>query len=193
MSGFDEDIFGENPLKLILRYGQHTIDNFDKYSKGQPFAKFLDVLNHQERLCYITRKDETQQQIIIPMPEPQFGGQFEVIVEWDKVRNAYEIKVNRTKKTKYNPILTSIDSQYTIEQQCELIFIDINTPFSDFNALAELYNLEQRVSKLEISPATQVENERELWTKFIDAQQLRIDKLQEPFECSGTVSWQGDG
>lgn len=187
MSGFDEDIFGENSLKLILRYGQHTIDNFDKYSKGQPFAKFLDVLNHQERLCYITRKDETQQKIIIPMPEPQFGGQFEVIVEWDKVRNAYEIKVNRTKKTKYNPILTSIDSQYTIEQQCELIFIDINTPFSDFNALAELYNLEQRVSKLEISPATQVENERELWTKFIDAQQLRIDKLQEPFECSGTV------
>ena len=28
----DEDIFGEDQLKLVIRYGNHTILNFDKRS-----------------------------------------------------------------------------------------------------------------------------------------------------------------
>ncbi len=180
----EEDIFGNDSIKLVLRYGPKVEQYFDK-ENNVPFLRFLEVLRDKERLCYFLKKDEQQHKIIIPMPEPAFGGQLEIVAQWDHTRNAYEIKVYKKKQTRYNAIISTIDQNFSIEQTCELVFLDSTASYTDFSALGETYNLYQRVSKLEIAPATQIENERELWTKFIYAQELQIQKLSEPFDCKG--------
>lgn len=185
MNTYNEDIFGDDVLKLVLRYGPYTRNSFNKVSKDKPFDKFVEAINHQERKCYFFKKDDEQHKIIIPMPETPFGGQLEIVAVWNKSNNTYEIKVNKNKKTRYNHQITTYEPQYCIEQICEIIFLDIDDAFTDFQALSDLFQLEQKVSRLEISPITQIENERDLWTKFVYAQSIRIGKLQEPFDCSG--------
>ena len=52
----DEDIFGEDLLKLVIRYGNHTILNFDKRSNLMSFEKMKAILNSKEKKCYFLKK-----------------------------------------------------------------------------------------------------------------------------------------
>lgn len=48
----EEDIFGEDSLKLVLRYGNHTILNFDKRSSLMSFEKMKNILNSREKMLF---------------------------------------------------------------------------------------------------------------------------------------------
>ena len=99
--------------------------------------------------------------------------------------NSYEIKVNKECKSRFVAEFLHIDQKYTIEQRCKILFLEMQEQFNDITAIGELYNLKEHVAKLEIAPATIIENERQLWTKYIEAQRVIVDKLQEPFYCNG--------
>ncbi len=182
---YKEDIFGDDTLKLVLRYGDYTISGFDRRSKLMPFEKMRSILNLKERICYFFKKDDKRHIIIIPIDEEGFKGKVELVVEWHST-NSYEIKANKELKSRFVNETTPIDAKYCIEQSCQIIFLGIQDPYIDFTAIGELYKFKERVSGLEIAPATIVENERQLWTKYIEAQSLIVEKLQEPFKCKGS-------
>lgn len=180
----DEDIFGEDLLKLVIRYGNHTILNFDKRSNLMSFEKMKAILNSKEKKCYFLKKEEKRQMIIIPIEEEGFSGRVELYVDWHST-NSYEIKADKDNKSRFISGTCSLDPKYYIEQLCEIKFLGIQDPFTNFSAIEELYNFKERVSKLEIAPSIIIENERQLWTKYIEAQRVIVEKLQEPFPCRG--------
>ena len=181
----DEDIFGEDLLQLVIRYGNRTNLNFDKSSKLMSFEKMKAILNSKEKKCYFLKKEEKRHMIIIPIDEEGFIGRVELYVDWHPT-NSYEIKADKDNKSRFVSGTCSLDPKYYIEQRCEIKFLGIQEPFTNFSAIEELYNLKERVSKLEIAPSIIIENERQLWTKYIEAQNLIVEKLQEPFKSQGT-------
>lgn len=181
---FEEDIFGEDSVTLVLRYGDYVIQNFDKKSKVVTFNRLKAILDGKEMPCFFSRKDDRRHIISIPVSGEGCNGKVDFYVEWH-VTNSYEIKVNKECKSRFVAGTFNVDPKYTIEQRCKIMFLEMQDQFNDFTAISELYNLRDRVSKLEIAPATIIENERQLWTKYIEAQRVIVNKLQQPFYCSG--------
>ena len=181
---FEEDIFGEDSVTLVLRYGDYVIQNFDKKSKVVTFDRLKAILAGKEMPCFFSKKDDRRHIISIPVSDEGCNGKVDFYVEWH-VTNSYEIKVNKECKSRFVAETLNVDPKYTIEQRCKIMFLEMQEQFNDFTAIGELYNLKERVTKLEIAPATIIENERQLWTKYIEAQRVIVDKLQEPFYCSG--------
>ena len=181
---FEEDIFGEDSVTLVLRYGDYVIQNFDKKSKVVTFDRLKAILAGKEMPCFFSKKDDRRHIISIPVSDEGCNGKVDFYVEWH-VTNSYEIKVNKECKSRFVAETLNADPKYTIEQRCKITFLEMQEQFNDFTAIGELYNLKERVTKLEIAPATIIENERQLWTKYIEAQRVIVDKLQEPFYCSG--------
>lgn len=191
MGSYSEDIFSDYNINLLLRFNNNTISEFDKENSKNvvKFRNIVDILNNKERKCVFSKFNDNEHKISIFMPEPAFGGTLEIIAEWDASRNSYLIKVKSRKKTKFNILNTSIDPKYAIEKTCVLRFLSMSEGFySDYDTTRELTDLYKQVNNLEVAPATKIENERDLWTKFIEAQQLKIEKSQEPFECNGDVT-----
>ena len=181
---FEEDIFGEDTVTLVLRYNNYVIQNFDKKSKVVTFDRMKAILAGKEFSCYFSKKDDRRHIISIPVSDEGCNGKVDFYVEWHAT-NSYEIKVNKECKSRFSAETPNIDPKYSIEQRCKVLFLEMQEQFNDFTAIGELYNLKERVTKLEIAPATIIENERQLWTKYIEAQRLIVDKLQEPFHCNG--------
>lgn len=181
---FEEDIFGEDTVSLVLRYSDYVRQYFDKKSKVVTFDRIKAVLTDQEMNCFFSKKDDRRRIITIPVSDNGCNGKVEFYVEWHET-NSYEIKVNKECKSRYAAESPDVDLKYTIEQRCKILFLEMQDQFNDFTAISELYNLKERVSRLEIAPATIIENERQLWTKYIEAQRMIVKKLQEPFCCSG--------
>lgn len=181
---FEEDIFGEDSVTLVLRYGDYVIQSFDKKSKVVTFDKLKAILAGKEMPCFFSKKDDRRHIISIPVSDEGCNGKVDFYVEWH-VTNSYEIKVNKECKSRFVAETLNVDPRYTIEQRCKIMFLEMQEQFNDFTAIGELYNLKERVAKLEIAPATIIENERLLWTKYIEAQRVIVDKLQEPFYCNG--------
>lgn len=181
---FEEDIFGEDYVTLVLRYGDYVIQNFDKKSKVVTFERLKAILAGKEMPCYFSKKDDRRHIITIPVSDEGCNGKVVFYVEWHAT-NSYEIKVNKECKSRFYAEAPNIDPKYTIEQRCKVLFLEMQEQFNDFTAIGELYNLKERVAKLEIAPVTIIENERQLWTKYIEAQRVIVRKLQEPFDCNG--------
>lgn len=181
---FEEDIFGEDSVTLVLRYGDYAIQNFDKKSKIVTFDRLKAILAGKEMPCFFSKKDDRRHIITVPISDEGCNGKVDFYVEWNAT-NSYEIKVNKECKSRFVAETFNIDPKYTIEQRCKIMFLDTQEHFNDFTAINELYNLKERVAKLEIAPATIIENERQLWTKYIEAQRMIVNKLQEPFYCNG--------
>lgn len=184
---FEEDIFGEDSITLVLRYDNYVIQNFDKKSKIVTFDRLKAILASKEMPCFFSKKDDRRHIISIPVSDDGCNGKVDFYVEWH-VTNSYEIKVNKECKSRFVAETLNVDPMYTIEQHCKILFLEMQDQFNDFTAIGELYNLKERVAMLEIAPATIIENERQLWTKYIEAQRVIVNKLQEPFYCSGKPS-----
>ena len=181
---FEEDIFGEDLITLVLRYNPHVIREFDKKSKVVTFDRLKAIMAGKEMHCFFSKKDDRRHIITIPVSDGCYEGRVELYVEWHAT-NSYEVKANKECKSRFVAEALSIDSKYAIEQHCKVLFLEMHDQFNDFTAIGGLYNLKERVDKLEIAPATIVENERQLWTKYIEAQSMIVSKLQEPFSCNG--------
>ena len=148
------------------------------------FDRLKAILNGKEMQCFFSKKDDKRHGITIPVSEEGYNGKVVFYVEWHAT-NSYEIKANKECKSRFTADATIIDPEYSIEQRCKLLFLELRAQFSDFTAISKLYSLKERVDNLEIAPTTVIENERQLWTKYIEAQRIIVDKLQEPFVCNG--------
>ena len=60
---FEEDIFGEDTVTLVLRYNDYVTQNFDKKSKIVTFDRLKAILAGKEFPCYFSKKDDRRHKI----------------------------------------------------------------------------------------------------------------------------------
>ena len=63
---FEEDIFGEDSITLVLRYDNYVIQNFDKKSKIVTFDRLKAILASKEMPCFFSKKDDRRQHHFYP-------------------------------------------------------------------------------------------------------------------------------
>mgnify|MGYP000063507743 FL=1 len=173
-----EDIFGAgNAIELIVRWHDKIIADFDN-SNQKTFEQLKNLIDGQELKCYFLKVKDNEQKIIIPLTDEEF--QFELYVDWDEKTFSYKAKVKSNKKSRIvQPIYIPQEKEYFIEESCKLVFIDINE--SRF-PIREQVSLFDRVKKLDILPKTKIENDREIWEKWIEAQDILLKRNAQPFK-----------
>ena len=173
-----EDIFGAgNAIELIVRWHDKIIADFDN-SNQKTFEQLKNLIDGQELKCYFLKVKDNEQKIIIPLTDEEF--QFELYVDWDEKTFSYKAKVKSYKKSRIvQPIYIPEEKEYFIEESCKLVFIDINE--SRF-PIREQVSLFDRVKKLDILPKTKIENDREIWEKWIEAQDILLKRNAQPFK-----------
>lgn len=181
---FVEDIYNEAAITkdIYLKYGSYTVDNFDK-PQNKNTLKFLEIkerLNGKELHCFFAKKTDDEIFVIVPMED--MGGQVEFVVTYTNF--FLEIKAKSRKKSRFNSNIVIPDLQYAFEQLCIVHFVeDTGKDHVSLRDLVANEELAKKASKLEIAPITQIENQKEIWTKYIEAQNLIISTLEKPYSC----------
>jgi len=172
-----EDIFGGgSAIEIIVRWHEKAIVDFNKNS-SKSFEQIKQLLEGKELKCYWLKVKDLEQRIIIPFPEQEF--QFEIFAEWDEKLFSHKVKVKTNKKTRVvSPISIPQDQEYLIEETCRIVFIDINDSRFPVREQLELF---ERVISLEILPKTKIENDLEIWDKYIQAQDILLKRYSQPF------------
>lgn len=173
-----EDIFGAGTaIELIVRWHDIAISEFNK-NNTKTFDQLKTLVSGTEHKCYFLKVKDAEQKIIFPLAN--LNLQIELYVEWEPTTFSYKIKVKSNKKTRITePISLPDEKPYFILETCKLLFIDIAESKFPVKEQVELYD---RVSKLEILPKTKLENDREIWEKWIEAQDLLINRSTQPFK-----------
>lgn len=172
-----EDIFGAgSAIELIVRWHDVIIAEFNK-GNSKTFEQIKALIDGKELKCYFLKINDKEQRIIVPFIGANF--QLEVIVEWDEERFNYKAKVNSNKKSRIvEPVSIPAEKEYLIEETCIIVFIDINERRFP---VREQMTLFERIQKLEVLPKAISENDREIWEKWIEAQDLILKRNTQPF------------
>lgn len=174
----NEDIFGGgNAIEIVVRWHEKSVAEFNKNSV-KTYEQIKELLEGKELKCYWLKVKDIEQRVIIPFQDQAF--QFEIYAEWDEKLFNYKIKVKTKKKTK---VVTTLsipqEKEYLIEETCRFVFIDINDKRFPVIEQKELF---ERVAKLDILPKTRIENDLEIWDKYIKAQDILLKRYAEPFK-----------
>lgn len=174
---FSEDIFGSgNTIEVVVRWHEKAIAEFNKNS-AKSYEQIKQLLEGKELKCYWLKVKDIEQRIIIPFQDQEI--QFEIYAEWDEKLFSHKIKVKTNKKTRVvSPLSIPQEKEYLIEETCRFVFIDIN---DSRWPVAEQRSLFQRVSELDILPKTRIENDLEIWDKYILAQDILLKRYAQPF------------
>ena len=171
-----EDIFGNDPLELVIRVYPSSIKNFNNGNPRVSFEEMKELLEGDEFDCYFQNLGEGEQKVIIPIESESY--QVEFFIAWHDKTFSYKTLT----KSKYKPTIKeiiSIPESDFVKEKCKVKFIDLNDAYRTKEELEHLYN---RTSKLEVPPGIDIEKENEIWFKYIDATKKIIEKRQQPFE-----------
>jgi len=174
---FNEDVFGRgNAIEVVVRWHEKAIADFNKNSP-KSYEQIKQLLEGKELKCFWLKVKDIEQRIIIPFQDQEF--QFEIYAEWDEKFFSHKIKVNTNKKTRVvSPLSIPQEKEYLIEETCRFIFIDINDARFPVREQLEMF---ERVTKLDILPKTRIENDLEIWDKYILAQDILLKRYAQPF------------
>lgn len=172
-----EDVFGGgNAIEVVVRWHEKAISDFNKNSP-KSYEQIKQLLEGKELKCYWLKVKDIEQRIIIPVQDQEF--QFEIYAEWDEKLFSHKIKVKTNKKTRVvSPLSIPQEKEYLIEESCRFVFIDINDARFPVREQLDLF---ERVSKLDILPKTRIENDLEIWDKYILAQDILLKRYAQPF------------
>lgn len=172
-----EDIFDDEAINVIIRIHVNSKKEFDK-NNNIPFEILRSIVEGYEDIeIYFIKLNETYQKIIIPIQEK--NGQLEVCVKWDNQTFSYQADVHKRKLTVFKaPIFLPKEKTTYLKERCAINFIDWK---ASYRTSEELEFLNNRADKLEVVSQVEVEEEQAIWDKYIEAQELIINKLQEPF------------
>lgn len=172
-----EDVFGGgNAIEVVVRWHEKAIADFNKNS-AKSYEQIKQLLEGKELKCFWLKVKDIEQRIIIPFQDQEF--QFEIYAEWDEKLFSHKIKVKTNKKTRVvSPLSIPQEKGYLIEETCRFVFIDINDARFPVREQLDLF---ERVSKLDILPKTKIENDLEIWDKYILAQDILLKRYAQPF------------
>lgn len=170
-----EDIFGNEPIDLVIRVGSGTMQEFNKSSLQLTFQELKDRINEKAFTSYFQKNTETEHKIILPLQH--MGCQVEFISSWDEMTYSYKALTRGQNKITIKEYIKVPISEF-IQEVCFFRILDILEPYRAKDELEALYN---RVSQLNIPVDVDTDKENEIWFKYIDATQRIIEKRQQPF------------
>lgn len=170
----DEDIFDDDPIELIIRFDNKSIISLDKQNRGK-FDELKRWIDNNSILCLFQKKKEDEHNLIFQIEEKQV----ELTLKWQPKTFDYKAIINQKSKNVIDEVKAISKDEYTISEFCKIKFID----FRDSNfPNQELNDLYKRICQLEISPKSEIENQQDVWDKWIEAQQLILRKNSQPIE-----------
>lgn len=170
----NEDIFDEEPIELIIRFENKAVSTLDKQNKGS-FEELKRWIENKSIKCFFQKKNEEEHKVIFHIENKQI----ELVLKWQEQTFDYKTIINQKSKNVISEIQQLSSDEYTIIESCYIKLIDFkasNFPNKELNAL---YG---KICKLEISPKSEIENQQEIWDKWIEAQQLILNKNSQPLE-----------
>lgn len=170
----NEDIFDDEPLELVIRFENKTVNTLDKQNKGS-FEELKRWIENKSIECLFQRKNEDEHKVVFQVENKQI----EFILKWQEQTFDYKTIINQKSKNVISEIQQLNSDEYTVIENCTVKLIDFKKPYRSQRELEDLY---KKICKLEISPKSEIENQQEIWDKWIEAQQLILNKNSQPLE-----------
>lgn len=170
----EENIFGEEPIELVISYAPFTVKKFDKKKYSLPFAQLESLLSRGTHHCYFQNSETDHHKITIPL---QDYGQIVFFCTWTE----QALRYSASRKQAYQPTLKAIvdlPQDAFILEKCTIKLADKDSRQKGDYALEQLF---EEVEELETTSAINIDKENEIWFKYIDASQKIIKKRQKPF------------
>lgn len=175
----NEDIFNDEAFEFVIRFENKAIQNLNKQNNGT-FDEIKSWITENELQCFFWKKNDDEHIISIPLPEN--NKQVQLVIKWQAKTFDYKTIINKKTKNivqEYEEIKTN---EFIISENCIVKLIGFNEPYRSPRELEDLY---EKICNLEISPKSNIENQQEIWEKWIEAQQLIIEKNSKPIKISG--------
>jgi len=173
--------YGLDPIEVIIRLTPDDVIEFNKLNDFSIDQIKADV-SGKELYCHFQKISDTEHKIFIPT----LNGQFEAIVKWYSVADTYQAVVDKKKKTIYSTNIITPQADKSISETCLVKIIDINEGGRANRASDEFEELYKRVCRQTVVSNINIQNQKEIWFKWIEAQKAIIDNLQKPYQVKGT-------
>lgn len=170
----NEDIFDDEPIELIIRFENKAVSTLDKQNKGS-FEELKRWIENKSIKCFFQKKNEDEHKVTFQIENKQI----ELVLKWQEQTFDYKTIINQKSKNVISEIQELKSDEYTVVENCTVKLIDFKKPHRSQRELEDLYN---KISNLEISPKSEIENQQEIWDKWIEAQQLILNKNSQPVE-----------
>lgn len=170
----NEDIFDDEPIELVIRFENKAVRTLDKQNKGN-FEELKRWIENKSIKCFFQKKNEEEHKVIFHIENKQI----ELVLKWQEQTFDYKTIINQKSKNAISEIQELKSDEYTVAENCTIKLIDFKKPHRSQRELEDLYN---KICKLEISPKSEIENQQEIWDKWIEAQQLILNKNSQPVE-----------
>lgn len=177
--------YGLDPIEVIIRLTPDDAIEFNKMNDVSIDQIKADVTG-KELTCHFQKISESEHKIYIPT----LNGQLETIVKWYSVADTYQAVVEKKKKTLYKTTIFTPQADKSISETCVVKIIDINEGGKSNRASDEFEELYKKVCSQPIVSNINIENQQEIWFKWIEAQKAIIDNLQKPYQVKGIPSLQ---
>lgn len=175
-----QDIYGLDATSIIIRI---TTDDANTFNQHNEFSidQIKRELDGKEIECFFQKIAEEEHKIIVLIVE----GQFEVYTKLHS-SETYQAIVSKKLKTVFRKESKLPEKDYH-KETVSIRIIDVN---ERGRATDEFDALFKKVEKLPIATTINIENQQEIWFKWIEAQKAIIDNLQKPYQVKGTPSLQ---
>lgn len=173
-NNFNEDIFGEEPINLVIRFDNKSVNALDKQNRGS-FEEIKRWIENKTIKCFFQKKNEDEHKVVFHIENKQI----QLVLKWQAQTFDYKTIINQKSKNVVSEIQELNSDNYTIVESCSIKLIDFKASNFPNRELNELYG---KVCNLEISPKSEIENQQGIWDKWIEAQELILNKNSQPIE-----------
>jgi superfamily I DNA and/or RNA helicase len=175
-----DDIYGLEATILIIRISTDDVNVFNQQNEFS-IDRIKKELEGKEIDCFFLKIAQEEHKLILPL----FDGQLEIYTKLHS-SETYQAVVNKKLKTVFRKDSKLPEKDY-YKETVSIRIIDVNERGRATDEFDELF---KKVENLPIATTINIENQQEIWFKWIEAQKAIIDNLQKPYHVKGKHSLQ---
>jgi hypothetical protein len=175
----EEDIFNDDAIEIVVRFEPKAIQNLNNQENGR-FDDLRKWISDNQYQCSFSKKNVEEHKLLIQVKGE--NKNIDLTLKWQPKTFDYKAVINKKSKRVIQNYKDIENDKYNILEECNLLFIDFNANNFPSREQSKLY---EQICKLEISPKSNIENQQEIWEKWIEAQQLILNKNSQPIEIIG--------
>jgi len=176
----ETDIYTLDATPIIIRISADDSNDFNQQNEFS-IDQLKRELEDKEIECLFQKIANEDHKIFVPI----LSGQLEVCTKLHS-SETYQAVVNKKLKTVFRKETKFPERDYH-KEIVSIRIIDVN---EKGRATDEFVALFKKVENLPISSTINIENQQEIWFKWIEAQKAIIDNLQKPYEVKGNYTLQ---
>lgn len=165
------DIYSLDAIEVIVRITQEDALLFHN-NNGISIKEINSELSDKELECHFQRLAPEEHKVIVPFR----NGQLELVVKIH-TSETYQAIVNNKLKTQFRAEQKLPEKDF-LKETVYIRIIDINERARATNEFSEL---SKRVENLNQVSEIDIDSQKEIWLKWIEAQKAIVDNLQKPF------------